>query len=289
MGTASDKKGQTEMTQNNVGIQDIFQGAEKIEILGKLPTFLWAYIDASHRLVKDLRESPGSYDESLASLERILNLLHSAAEHLGNQDLKSELGKHAEMLGKLTLGQLNAGAFSEPFLSRMKMLEALAGQRRESPDALLDDTLLERELQKIEKIKTGRSADIIVSVALLDEIRDYLTKEVLAEGISTVLIIDNAGTLIVNIGSKVDLDVVGLAAVAAANFAATEQIAKLIGERDFVLLFYKGHSESFHFSRIGTEYIIVTIFDNELSLGLLRLKIAEVAQVLEKMLPQREA
>ncbi len=169
------------------------------------------------------------------------------------------------------------------------MLEALAGQRRESPEAILDNVLLDRELQRAEKIKTGRSADIIVSVALLDEIRDYLTKEILTEGISTVLIIDNAGTLIVNIGSKLELDVIGLAAVAAANFAATEQIAKLIGERDFVLLFYKGHSESFHFCRVGTEYIIVTIFDNALSLGLLRLKIAEVAQALEKMLPHREA
>jgi predicted regulator of Ras-like GTPase activity (Roadblock/LC7/MglB family) len=289
MGTASDKKGQTEMTQNNVGIQDIFQGAEKIEILGKLPTFLWAYIDASHKLVKDLRESPGGYGESLGSLERILNLLHSAAEHLGNQELKSELSKHSEMLGRLTLGQLTGSAFSEPFLSRMKTLEALAGQRRESPDSILEENLLEREMQKAEKIKTGRSADIVVSPALLDRVRDFLTKEILAEGISTVLIIDNSGTLIVNIGSKVDLDVVGLAAVAAANFAATEQIAKLIGERDFVLLFYKGHSESFHFSRIGTEYIIVTIFDNELSLGLLRLKVAEVAQVLDNMLPHREA
>lgn len=85
-----------------------------------------------------------------------------------------------------------------------------------------------------------------------------------------------------------DLDVISLAAVAAANFAATEQIARLIGESDFVLLFYKGHSESFHFSRVGTEYIIVTIFDNSLSLGLLRLKIAEVSQVLESKLPKRE-
>jgi predicted regulator of Ras-like GTPase activity (Roadblock/LC7/MglB family) len=82
---------------------------------------------------------------------------------------------------------------------------------------------------------------------------------------------------------------VSLAAVAAANFAATEHIARLIGERDFVLLFYKGHNESFHFSRVGTDYIIVTIFDNSLSLGLLRLKIAEVSHVLEQKLPKRQA
>ena len=36
------------------------------------------------------------------------------------------------------------------------------------------------------------------------------------------------------------------------------------------------------------EYIIVTIFSNSFSLGLLRLKIAEVVLVLEKKLPKRE-
>ena len=111
----------------------------------------------------------------------------------------------------------------------------------------------------------------------------------MSEGISSILIIDNAGTLIVNIGTKPSLDATSLAAVAAANYAATQQIARLIGERDFVLLFYKGHNESFHFCRIGEEFIIVTVFQNSLSLGLLRLKITEAAATLEKKLPKREA
>ena len=148
--------------------------------------------------------------------------------------------------------------------------------------------MLDRELDKAERIKTGRSADIVVSIDILEDVRSYLSQEVMTEGISSVLVIDSAGSLICNVGHKIDLDAVSLAAVAAANFAATEQIARLIGESDFVLLFYKGHNESFHFSRVGTEYIIVTIFDNQLSLGLLRLKIAEVAQVLEEKLPKRE-
>ncbi len=154
--------------------------------------------------------------------------------------------------------------------------------------SLMDKATLNEQLEKMERIKAGRSADIVISVDILDDVRNYLANEVMTEGISSVLVIDNAGTLICTIGDKLDLDVISLAAVAAANFAATEQIARLIGERDFVLLFYKGHNESFHFSRVGDEYIIVTIFNNSLSLGLLRLKIAEVAQVLEKKLPKRQ-
>jgi predicted regulator of Ras-like GTPase activity (Roadblock/LC7/MglB family) len=172
----------------------------------------------------------------------------------------------------------------------LSTLAELAGQRVDSTSSgLLDPASLDLDVLKGEKIKSGRSADLIVSIAILDDVKNYLTQEILNDGVSSVLIIDNAGTLIVNIGTKPSLDATSLAAVAAANYAATQQIARLIGERDFVLLFYKGHNESFHFCRVGEEFIIVTVFENSLSLGLLRLKIAEAAAVLEKKLPKRQA
>jgi len=194
------------------------------------------------------------------------------------------------MLSALVSGDTADEKFVQSFISSLATLEEVAGQRTPSvADRFLGPDLLEKELDKVEKIKAGRSADIVVSVDVLNDVRNYLSSEVMTEGISSILVIDNAGSLIVNMGNKIELDAISLAAVAAANFAATEQIARLIGERDFVLLFYKGHSESFHFSRVGEEYIIVTIFSNALSLGLVRLKIAEVAAVLAKKLPRREA
>lgn len=277
------------MTQIDSDVMDIFKGAEKIEVLGKLPTFLWAYIDAAQKLVKDVEADPHAYAESLPSISKILLILDSAAEHLSNEELRAEIAKHTELAVKLSDQSLTAVEFSQHLSANMPTLERLAGPRREAGDSAMGHFQLDQELLRAEKVKTGRSADVIVTVDLLNDISEYLSKDVLTEGISTVLVIDNAGTLIANVGSKPALDVVGLAAVAAANFAATEQIARLIGERDFVLLFYKGHTESFHFCRVGTEYIIVTIFGNAMSLGLLRLRIAEVAKVLESKLPKREA
>ncbi|HMK36373.1 MAG TPA: roadblock/LC7 domain-containing protein [Desulfomonilaceae bacterium] len=277
------------MTLANAGVEDIFKGAEKIEILGKLPSFLWAYIEAARKLTREAQTAPAKCADSADSAEKILSLLFSAANHLNNQVLKDRLGTHSDLMKGFRAGSISAGDFASALSSAVSNLEPLAGPRREvAGDAGLEKIILDRDLERAEKIKTGRSADIVVSVDILNDVRGYLTREVMTEGISSVLVIDNAGSLIVNIGDKIELDVISLAAVAAANFAATEQIARLIGERDFVLLFYKGHNESFHFSRVGKEYIIVTIFDNSLSLGLLRLKIAEVAQVLEKKLPKRE-
>jgi predicted regulator of Ras-like GTPase activity (Roadblock/LC7/MglB family) len=278
------------MTLVNAGIEDIFKGAEKIEILGKLPSFLWTYMDAARELVENMRTHPDQCADSVANVEKILVVLNAAAHLLKNKDLKDRLGGQAQMVQGLREGSLAPETFASQFLPAVRKLEEMAGPRREAGlDSGLDKILLDKEFERAEKIKTGRSADIVVSVDILEDVRNYLAREVMTEGISSVLVIDNAGSLIVNIGDKIDLDAISLAAVAAANFAATEQIARLIGERDFVLLFYKGHNESFHFTRVGKEYIIVTIFNNSLSLGLLRLKIADVAQVLEKKLPNREA
>lgn len=278
------------MTPQNLGVKDIFEGAEMIEILGKLPLFLWAYIGTARRFVDELRAGTSGASQSSREMERLLGVLDAAAKHLGNEDLKNRLDAHAQIITGLNEGSLSPEQLVESLSTSLSLLEEIAGPQPEnSADSALTKDWLEHEVEKAERIKTGRSADVVVSVDVLDDVRGYLAKEVMTEGISSILVIDNAGTLIVNIGSRIDLDAISLAAVAAANFAATEQIARLIGERDFLLLFYKGHTESFHFSRVGTDYIIVTIFNNSLSLGLLRLKIAEVAQVLESKLPKREA
>jgi len=277
------------MTGQDAGFRDIFQGSEKIEILGKLPALIWAYIETGRQLVADLTAAPDSPGEAFADMLRILQVLNSAADHLEHQGLKRRLDVQTEMLDALQGGTISTTQFITSFTSRLPQMEEIAGPRPQAGGLqTINKQFVDIELEKFDRIKSGRSADIVMSMETLDEVRNYLAKEVVTEGISSILVIDSAGSLIVNIGSNIELDAVSLAAVAAANFAATEQIAKLIGERDFVLLFYKGHNESFHFRRVGEEYIIVTIFNNSLSLGLLRLKIAEVAQVLVKKLPKRQ-
>lgn len=280
-------KGSIAMTGQDIVARDIFAGADKIEILGKLPELLWGFIDTARSLVDTLKTGLTDYSEPIRETKRLLDVLDSAADHLGNQELKNYLTRYTSMVTAFTAGTIPLPQFCTEFVTDLPKLEELAGQRREG-DSILSKKLSDY-VEEVERIKAGRSADIVINEELLNEVRNYLASEVMTEGISTILIIDSAGTLVVNIGDKLELDVVGLAAVAAANFAATEQIARLIGEKDFVLLFYKGHAESFHFTRIGKEYIIVTIFSNSLSLGLLRLKIAEVARELEKKLPQRQA
>jgi predicted regulator of Ras-like GTPase activity (Roadblock/LC7/MglB family) len=69
--------------------------------------------------------------------------------------------------------------------------------------------------------------------------------------------------------------VYSLAALAAGNFGAVNAMAKIVGEDEFSLLFHKGQDENLHFSKVNNELLLITLFGNDVSLGFLRLKIAE--------------
>ena len=61
-------------------------------------------------------------------------------------------------------------------------------------------------------------------------------------------------------------------------------MAKIIGEDEFSLLFHKGKSENIHFSKVMDEFLLVTIFNNEVSLGFLRLKVSEAVAKISAVL-----
>jgi len=107
-------------------------------------------------------------------------------------------------------------------------------------------------------------------IGRLEEIISY---QLLDSGAEHVLLADLSGNLIMQCGSLEMEDVFSLAAVSAANFAATAEIARLIGEEDFTLLYHKGGRRNVHFSRLAKDYLIITLFNDNVSLGLIRLKL----------------
>lgn len=109
-----------------------------------------------------------------------------------------------------------------------------------------------------------------------ESIENILKDELIDLGVQTVLLIDLAGNILVNLDDgKSDIDIYSLAALAAGNFGAVSAMAKVIGESDFSLLFHKGEKESIHFSKINEDLLLLTIFGKDVSLGFLRLKTAE--------------
>jgi predicted regulator of Ras-like GTPase activity (Roadblock/LC7/MglB family) len=61
-------------------------------------------------------------------------------------------------------------------------------------------------------------------------------------------------------------------------------MAKIIGEEDFSLLFHKGDKESINFSKVNDDLLLLTIFGKEISLGFLRLKVAEAIRKIQNLI-----
>ena len=113
----------------------------------------------------------------------------------------------------------------------------------------------------------------------LDSSEVILKQDLIDSGVNIALVVDMAGHIVANAQSEgCSHDVYSLAALAAGNFGAVNAMAKIVGEDEFSLLFHKGQDENLHFSKINDELLLITTFGNDVSLGFLRLKIAEAIE-----------
>ncbi len=95
-----------------------------------------------------------------------------------------------------------------------------------------------------------------------------------------VFVVDKNGQLIASVGETKGLDTTSLASLTAGNIAATGGMAKLLGEKEFSILFHEGEKDNIHISIIGQRVILVVIFDQRSSLGLVRLRVKKSSEVL---------
>ena len=114
---------------------------------------------------------------------------------------------------------------------------------------------------------------LILTKNEIRKLEKIISERLLDSGAEHVIVVDLSGNLLMQCGSLEMDDIFSLAALSAANFAATAEIAKLIGEEDFTLLFHKGDKRNVHFSRLAKDYLIITLFNDNVSLGLIRLKL----------------
>ncbi len=126
-------------------------------------------------------------------------------------------------------------------------------------------------------------ADLVLTKQSLDRIDEILANLLGRTSAHTVLLIDKAGQLISFQGAMDQEKVASLAALTAANYGATTAIARLFGEEEFTLLFHKGKVENIHFSNVGDEYLMITIFNNNTHLGLVRLEVRKALEQIEAM------
>lgn len=97
------------------------------------------------------------------------------------------------------------------------------------------------------------------------------------------LLVDRTGQLVATVGQRPSFDPTAFATLTAADFSANDQLAKLIGENDFNSLFHQGEKESMYLADIARRVILVVLFDNRTTLGLVRLKLRQTVLELSQL------
>jgi len=134
-------------------------------------------------------------------------------------------------------------------------------------------------------IEMGGNLNYVFDREQLTAIENILEKDLMDLGVHSVFLIDMAGNIVASKESDHGKhDIYSLAALAAGNFGAVSTMAKLIGEEEFSILFHRGKKESIHFSKVAGDFLIIIIFGKELSLGFLRLKVAEITEKIAAIL-----
>ena len=99
-----------------------------------------------------------------------------------------------------------------------------------------------------------------------------------------VLLISRSGQPIVVSGPAENIDCTALASLAAANLAATDGLANIVGEREFSVLVHQGRERSLFISDLLKRFSLVLVFDATASSGLVRYKCKRTILLLEDVI-----
>jgi predicted regulator of Ras-like GTPase activity (Roadblock/LC7/MglB family) len=119
--------------------------------------------------------------------------------------------------------------------------------------------------------------DIVMYEEEFNQIKQIISKLRIDANAKVVFLVDKNGQQIAAHGEIENLDTTSLASLTAGNVAATDGLAKLIGEKEFSILFHEGEKDNIHISIVASRVILVVIFDERSSLGLVRLRVKKAS------------
>lgn len=102
------------------------------------------------------------------------------------------------------------------------------------------------------------------------------------------LVVDCEGHLVTKKGLTSAFDADSLAALVAGSFASTRELAKLLGENEFSVIFHQGKNENIHIGLVANRALLVIIFDDRTTVGMVRVYCQEVSSRIARLLKAAE-
>ncbi len=127
----------------------------------------------------------------------------------------------------------------------------------------------------------------MLSTETFNQVNEILRELVTSTRSDFALFCDANGNPITHHGKQHVVNLSGLSALAAGNFAATSEMARVVGEKDgFKFIFQEGERRNLFLCNVGFNFLLAIIFDKAVALGLVRIfankAVESLKQVLDK-------
>ena len=125
---------------------------------------------------------------------------------------------------------------------------------------------------------------LVFYAADVDKINTVLLAFVKKANAHCCLVIDKEGHMVAKQGFLANLDSTALSALVAGSFASTREVAKLLGEKEFNVLFHQGPEYSIQVSLVGERTLQIAVFGSTVKPGMIQVLSKELAHQLEGVL-----
>jgi predicted regulator of Ras-like GTPase activity (Roadblock/LC7/MglB family) len=129
-----------------------------------------------------------------------------------------------------------------------------------------------------------RPHDVVIHEADAARIDAILSRFLVECGATATLLIDRSGQLLAAGAAAAGFDTDSVAALAAGAFSSTGAMARLLGEPEFTVLFHEGVKESLHVSAVDDHAIVLAVFDDRTTVGMVRLFAREASRAIRGVL-----
>jgi predicted regulator of Ras-like GTPase activity (Roadblock/LC7/MglB family) len=129
---------------------------------------------------------------------------------------------------------------------------------------------------------------LVISDEQMRLIEAVLEKLRMVSGSQFAALVSTSGQPIAISPQDVHSDTLSLAALAASSFAATRQLAQILSEREFTLLFHEGKEANLHVMQVTDHILLLITFGRDTQVGRVRLYTSRALEVLKPALETAE-
>jgi len=131
-----------------------------------------------------------------------------------------------------------------------------------------------------EKLRVDRLSFYTEDIEKIDKLLGEFLR---LSGAKCALLIDKEGHLVTKKGEVRTIDMDTISALVAGSFAATKEMARLLGENEFSALFHQGVRDNIQLSLVGDRTLLTILFDDRTTVGMVRLYANETAKKLAEL------